>query len=429
MIDRPIHQPGTAKGMLAALSKRIDLIRQYANEIDERDFDSKWLGPLRACAEWFSTMPLQPELHAEHGGAFRATVETAYYAMRLSGGQKFAADQPSERRRKLEPQYVYALFLAACCSHLDEPCRHFTFHRSRDDQEWQPAAHGAFGTWLAGDTYRVTRRETVLANERMRTALLAPGVLGADRLVGLDGAVLSDLFGAINPEPTSMGLETLLHKVVRQAVDATITYERKARAAAFAPDTAPVPTTEQLVAGMPERPEVRTPPSAEPSPAEPTPAVAIEAPVVPSPEVAVAGDAPSTEAAPAKRRSSTPRPAAIPMSELGSKRSPKRPEEREATELDAALGKAPNLMKDFFRALAQDIASGKVEVSRLGDRIGLSRRTIDAYGIASGTLITHLQRLEWLAEAEGKEIVLVEAISRLIAPSVAPAPSPAPAQS
>ncbi len=127
-------------------------------------------------------MPLRPTEHAEAGGAFRATMEAAYFAMRLSGAQKFAADQTSERRRKLEPQYLYALFLAACCSRLDEPCRHFQLHRDRDGAEWIPAIHGAFGAWLGNDTYRVTRRDKALPVERMRTALLAREILGADRL-------------------------------------------------------------------------------------------------------------------------------------------------------------------------------------------------------------------------------------------------------
>jgi hypothetical protein len=38
----------------------------------------------------------------------------------------------------LEPQYLYALFLAACCSRLDEPCRHFQFYRDSDGASGSP---------------------------------------------------------------------------------------------------------------------------------------------------------------------------------------------------------------------------------------------------------------------------------------------------
>jgi len=145
-----VHIP--TSDLMSSFADRVALIRQYANEAERADFASKWLDVLERCGTWFSSMPLRPNEHAEAGGAFRATAEAAYFAMRLSGAQKFAADQASERRRKLEPQYLYALFLAACCSRLDEPCRHFQLHRDRDGAEWSPAIHGAFGAWLGNDT-------------------------------------------------------------------------------------------------------------------------------------------------------------------------------------------------------------------------------------------------------------------------------------
>jgi conjugal transfer pilus assembly protein TraI len=53
----------------------------------------------------------------------------------------------------------------------------------------------------------------------MRTALLAREILGSERLSAFDSQVLTELFGAINPDPRPTGLETLLHKVVRQSID------------------------------------------------------------------------------------------------------------------------------------------------------------------------------------------------------------------
>ena len=104
------------KRLLTTHQKRIELVRQCANESTEAEFERKWLSVLRRCASWFSSMPLTPELHREPGGAFRATIESTFYAMRLAGGQKFAADLTSDKRRRLEPQYNYAVFLAAACS-------------------------------------------------------------------------------------------------------------------------------------------------------------------------------------------------------------------------------------------------------------------------------------------------------------------------
>src|ERR1700760_2626435 len=126
------HRPAVVNDLLNAPAKRIEHVRECADESTEAEFERKWLSVLRRCAAWFSSMPLTPELHAEPGGAFRATIEATFYAMRLAVWQKFAADLTSEKRRRLEPQYIYAVFLAAACSLLDEPCRHFEFVRASD---------------------------------------------------------------------------------------------------------------------------------------------------------------------------------------------------------------------------------------------------------------------------------------------------------
>jgi conjugal transfer pilus assembly protein TraI len=78
--------------------------------------------------------------------------------------------------------------------------------------------------------------------------LLANEVLGAERLGTLDSQVLTDLFGAINPDSRPSGAETLLHKVVRQAIEALTQFEVKARRAEFAPDATPAPSADRLSA-------------------------------------------------------------------------------------------------------------------------------------------------------------------------------------
>ena len=237
-----LHVPIAAEELFTTHQKRIELVRQCANENTETEFARKWVAVLRRCANWFSSMPLTPELHREPGGAFRATIESTFYAMRLAGGQKFGADLSSDKRRKLEPQYNYAVFLAAACSLLDEPFRHFEFVRQSDREKWNPAAHGAFGAWIGDGQYAVERRVGPLKNERMRTAMFAQTVITPELLAGLDTAVLSDLFNAINPERSPQGFEALVHKVVRQAMDVAVDFEQKAQRAVFAPVKFDVPS-------------------------------------------------------------------------------------------------------------------------------------------------------------------------------------------
>ncbi|KAF7961861.1 type VI secretion protein [Cupriavidus sp. UYMU48A] len=417
------HLPQDTEALLTSHDKRIALIRQYANEASPADFDARWLSVLRACANWFSTMPLQPAQHSEPGGAFRATVETVYFAMRLSGGQKFAADQPSERRRRLEPQYLYALFLAACCTWLDEPCRHFHFVREDTGEQWMPAAHGAFHPWLDGNPYRVSRLESALPVERMRSALLARSILGADALSWLEGPVLSELFGAINPAPMPTGFESQLHKIVRQAVAAVRDYEQKARRAAFAPDTATVPpSAEQLAAaGPPASPAAsataHAPATHEPVPPAPSAAAGAAAlfqpPVVDAVPPLGSDRAPTATAAPPSEPLAAPTgpvsTSAIDAASLGRSR-------RESTDPFATLLGDSRMMSEFFRALAQDVTAGKVKVAWAEKGLVLPKKMAGSYGIASDTLIENLRKLSLLHAVQGTDLVLHERIGTLILP-------------
>ena len=414
------HTPLAIAALTATLGTRLDLVRQYANESSNTDFERKWFSVLEACAEWYSSMPLRPEQHPEPGGAFRATVETVYYALRLSGGQKFGADQPSERRRKLEPQYLYAVFLAACSTWLDEPFRHFQFYRLSDQAEWSPAAHGAFSVWLKGGDYRVQRREAPLPVERMRTALLARSILGSTRLELLESVVQTDLFGAINPESRPAGAESLLHKVLRQAVAVTCDTEDKARRARFAPDTTPIPPVKSMEDAFaaqtqpaPAAEKRQSPPKTKAAKSEPSAADGVSA------LFEQAKAAPTQSAA-------SPAEAATPASEkpigqsslfdLDSMQAPKATAVQATDPFAEILSSASNLMREFFRALMQDVESGKVAVHWAEKGLVLQKRVLGSYGIASETLVDNLRKLNLLASSQGADIVLVERIGALILP-------------
>lgn len=409
MMSTHTHTPMPAAALLSAHENRIALIRQYANEVSGDLFAAKWLSILTRCADWFSSMPLRFAEHAEPGGAFRATVEAAYFAMRLSGAQKFGADQPSERRRMLEPQYLYALFLAACCSRLDEPCRHFQFYRDSDGAEWIPAAHGAFGPWVGTGTYRVTRREAIHPIERMRTALLAREILGSERLSAFDSQVLTELFGAINPDPRPTGLETLLHKVVRQSIDTLTQFEIKARKAEFAPDSTPVPNAEVLEKAInPSMTQAAT--TAPSAPAKPTDetgkGLQAEATVTGSQAIIEAPDTTTAETS-AERN----------VVQLDGARSLRK--ESSADDPFKALAGTSNLMREFFKALAQDVASGKAKIARIDGKVSISKRSLGNYGLASDTLVEHLRKGKHLYKVDGQNILLVDEVGRLIAPETA----------
>lgn len=432
MIDARLFEPADAAGLTARNERRIDLIAQCANESSRDEFERKWMVLIRRCADWFSSVPFSPELYREPAGAFRWTVETAFYAMRLSGGLKFGTNLPSERRRRIEPQYNYGVFLAAICSGLDEPYRHFDVERATDRQAWNPSVHGALGSWLAGASYRVTRRATPLPVERMRTGMLAHALVGTGLLGGLDSEVQAEIFGAINPTQGPTSVESLTHKVVRQAVATAADFDRKAQRAVFEPVTFAVPSAIHVAAELEPKVEAAAPTATAPTPAQAQPATADLA-LAP---VAAGGSAPSGPGSlpAAVTESTTP---AAPAAHVA----PKSPDARQmALELpppaaavnpveirrepaaaapngnrfDEVLKGAPRMIVDFFSALQQDVATGKAKVRWTDQGLVLSKRTIGSYGVASDTLIEHMRRRSLLLANEPAEVTLAPRIGELI---------------
>jgi conjugal transfer pilus assembly protein TraI len=440
-----LHAPLTIHALIAQHERRVDLIAQCANEVSKADFERRWLSVLRSCAGWFSSLPLRPDLYREPGGAFRCTVETAFYAMRLAGGQKFGTSLPSEKRRRVEPQYNYAVFLAAVCSRLDEPYRHFVIERDTDQQAWNPSVHGAAGAWLAGSDYRVSRREQPLPVERMRTGMLAQILVGSDLLSGLDGEVLSDLFGAINPNMQPLGAESVLHKVVRQGVSTADEFDRKAQRAVFAPVQFDVPSAvhvaaelEPVIASAPATQQAAAP-SAPPAAAPVDLAAAV--PVVPPVDAASAPENASmpqsqpsavsaTDGKPSPQTlhealgippatevpAATPAPAAVdpsamkaPAQSTGARRDSAPP-----AAFDEVLKGVPNLVRELFQALREDVAAGKAAVQWNDKGLVLPKRLVGGYGVSSSTLVEHMRKRSLMVADEATQITLTPRAGQLI---------------
>jgi conjugal transfer pilus assembly protein TraI len=440
-----LHEPIAAEQLFATHQKRIELVRQCANESNEAEFARKWLAVLRRTAMWFSSMPLTPELHCEPGGAFRATIESTFYAMRLAGGQKFAADLTSDKRRRLEPQYNYAVFLATACSLLDEPFRHFEFIRQSDQATWNPAAHGAFGAWISAAPYAVVRRVTPLKNERMRTAMFAQTVITPELLAGLDTAVHSDLFNAINPERSPQGFETLVHKVVRQAMDVAVDFERKAQQAVFAPVKFDVPSAVHVALALEPQPtpavsqEATVATQAATAAMPPSAAASVNAPALDVPPQNAVSGATSNEAQAAPSagpqlsrplldalaaaaaqpatttNANATRPAAVDPAAAGVQgrrnASASGPTDEQLNEI---LGPGAAMMKEFFKALAGDVASGKAKVVWEEKGLAVQKRLVGAYGMTSDRLVEQLKKRSLLLRAHGTDICIVERAGRLI---------------
>ncbi|MFM0616158.1 TraI domain-containing protein [Paraburkholderia nemoris] len=457
-----LHSPIEAATLIADHQRRVDLIEQCANEAAKAEFHRKWLAILQRSAGWFSSMPLNPEIYREPGGAFRCTVETAFYAMRLAGGQKFGTNLPSEKRRRIEPQYNYAVFLAAVCSRLDEPYRHFTIERESDRAAWNPSVHGAAGPWLGSAPYRVARRAAPLPIERMRTGMLAQMLIGSELLTGLDAEVLSELFGAINPSTKPIEAESLLHKVIRQAVDTAVEFDRKAQRAVFEPVQFSVPSAVhvaaqlQPVAAAPAAATVSAVAPASTAPAPPAAASPAQAvPLAQTPSASVAASETESGTGAGNLQSGPPAGAAVspaaqmslPLSQSeprtlleaigcatdnsttagqhvvavdpAAMRTMPLPADNSASTdppalFDEVLKGTPNMIRELFKALREDVAAGAAKVSWNDKGLAIPKRLIGSYGVASDTLVEHLRKRSLLVGNDQGEITLGPRAGQLI---------------
>ncbi|MGQ7932145.1 TraI domain-containing protein [Paraburkholderia sp. D1E] len=463
MTAAALHKPLAASALVEQHRRRVDLIEQCANEAKRAEFDRKWMAVLLRCGDWFSSLPLNAEFYREPGGAFRFTVETAFYAMRLAGGQKFGTNLTSEKRRRIELQYNYAVFLAAICSGLDEPHRHFIVTRERDMAEWNPSAHGAAAAWLGEAPYRVGLRDTALPVERMRTGMLAQMLIGPDLLGGLDAEVLSELFGAINPSMRPLDSESLTHKVVRQAIVTAADFDRKAQRAVFEPVQFTVPSAVDVAAVLQPIVTPAGAPAQPPAPSAPVAPAAgsggsaadpsTEAPVVPSAATQTAMAASPTArppkslmdvldieqdtaqgvapvAAPAEGRARAkaadqmglPFPVddarvqtAVNPADVPSAASQQRQAaSAEPQVFDEVLSGAPNIIRELFRALREDVAGGKAKVAWSEKGLVVTKRLIGNYGVTSDTLVEHLRKRSLLLTNANGEITLAPRAGELI---------------
>jgi conjugal transfer pilus assembly protein TraI len=286
----------------------------------------------------------------------------------------------------------------------------------------------------------------------MRTAMFAQTVISSELLSGLDTAVLADLFGAINPEKSPLGFEALVHKVVRQAMDVAADFERKAQRGVFAPVKFDVPSAVHVALELQPQPQsqpaavsasvVATAPAAcATSPVEAiqpvgagsaAPALAGEQAASPitgrapnGPQLSQSlldalerSEAQAAQAAatdPSAVSTATARAPAVDPSKVGgwseSKASRAGPSDEELNEV---LGPGAAMMREFFRALADDVAAGKAKVTWEEKGLTVQKRLVGAYGMTSDTLVEQLRKRSLLMRAVGNDICIVERAGRLI---------------
>lgn len=213
------------------LGRRIEAMAAVDKSVYMRFFHE----PIKAAAAMNLALPASREHHSEPGGALRLAVESGWASMRLAEQAAFAATEPAERRRKLEPQYRIAAFLAGLCSRLVLPS--LALEISVAGERWFCAMGPLLG-WMEAvraRQYEITWLATPLPHERALSGFCAAFVL--PKPLDLDQRVSIDLFSAIDPAP---GQDGALARVVREAVARVEDADKKRLAMQYkAPEKAP----------------------------------------------------------------------------------------------------------------------------------------------------------------------------------------------
>jgi conjugal transfer pilus assembly protein TraI len=81
---------------------------------------------------------------------------------------------------------------------------------------------------------------------------------------------------------------------------------------------------------------------------------------------------------------------------------------------DEVLEGQPNMIREFFKALREDVAGGKAKVTWTEKGLALPKRLVGSYGVASDTLVEHLRRRGLLVSNVQAEIVLAPRAGELI---------------
>lgn len=85
-----------------------------------------------------------------------------------------------------------------------------------------------------------------------------------------------------------------------------------------------------------------------------------------------------------------------------------------AGSFDEVLKGTPNMIRELFRALREDVVAGNAKVAWNEKGLAIPKRLIGSYGVASDTLVEHLRRRSLLVGNDQGEIILGPRAGQLI---------------
>jgi conjugal transfer pilus assembly protein TraI len=81
---------------------------------------------------------------------------------------------------------------------------------------------------------------------------------------------------------------------------------------------------------------------------------------------------------------------------------------------DEVLKGVPNLVRELFQALREDVAAGKATVQWNDKGLVLPKRLVGGYGVSSSTLVEHMRKRSLMVADETNQITLTPRAGQLI---------------
>ncbi len=228
--------------MIRASEEQIETIRTAAG-FSTKQFDTAFLPILVKYAEQAQNLPLSPHYYHKPGGAWKFGLFTAMVSVRVAESKVFFPGEPSNVRRSLEKQCLFAAFaatLATGIAMLTQNVRVF----DADFEEYYPlTAEISFHQWLLETTGTKFewRDEAILTLSEC--AAIAARFLPPNIVRPFDRRIIRLIYSAIYPQVAPNMLRSNLCDVISKSVDASTKHYRDKYALEYAPGQSKAPAS------------------------------------------------------------------------------------------------------------------------------------------------------------------------------------------
>lgn len=192
--------------------------------IPAAEYEDRVLRVIRNFAAYVHLLPATKDsYHRGAGGLFRLGLEIGFFSLQASDGAMFSSRDTAEQRRRLQPKWAYATFLAGLCSEIYRPVTSMVVV-DKDGNAW-PQFIMPLGTWAQQnkiDRYFIRWLEggdADVAQQHANAAYLLNAIIPMDCLQFLNtesAQIITAMTSSITGS-SRQGSKNMIHQFVTQA--------------------------------------------------------------------------------------------------------------------------------------------------------------------------------------------------------------------